>query len=262
MVLKFAANLNFLFTECSTTIAERIYLAKSAGFRAVEIPFPRCEEGQVLEAKKQTGVEIALINIALDPDRHKFGDASIPGEQELFKKHLCDTINIAKQLHCPKIHIMSGLMKDQSFEKHFSTYQDNLKYAVKELERNNLMGLIEPINNYSVPSYFMNNYDIAREILNNFNKKHLKLMLDIFHLQQICGNVTHTLDELKGLIGHVQIAQVPNRHEPDVIGELNFEYVFELIEKANYNDWIGCEYKPKTTTIEGLKWLQKYGHQL
>ncbi|KAL9899609.1 hydroxypyruvate isomerase-like protein Gip [Glossina fuscipes fuscipes] len=261
MVLKFAANLNFLFTECSS-IAERIYMARSAGFRAVEIPFPRCEESQVLEAKKQTGVEIALINIAFDSDRHKFGDASIPGEQELFKKHLRDTINIAKQLHCPKIHIMSGLMEDQSFEKHFSTYQDNLKYAVKELERNELVGLIEPINNYSVPSYFMNNYDTAREILNNLNKKHLRLMLDIFHLQQICGNVTYILAELKDLIGHIQIAQVPNRHEPDVIGELNFEYIFALFEKANYNDWIGCEYKPKTTTIEGLKWLQKYGHQL
>uniref|UniRef100_A0A1A9W2P7 Putative hydroxypyruvate isomerase n=1 Tax=Glossina brevipalpis TaxID=37001 RepID=A0A1A9W2P7_9MUSC len=261
MVLKFAANLNFLFTECST-IAERIYMAHGAGFRAVEIPFPRYEESQVLEAKKSTGMEIALINIALDLDKHKFGTASVPGEQEKFKKHLCDTINIANQLNCPKIHIMSGLMNDQSFEKHFSTYEDNLKYAVKELEQNELMGLIEPINNYSVPSYFMNNYETAREILKNVNKNNLKLMLDIFHLQQICGNVTHSLEELKDLIGHVQIAQVPNRHEPDVVGELNFEYVFSLIEKANYNDWIGCEYKPKTTTVEGLKWLQKYGCQL
>uniref|UniRef100_A0A1B0FBJ9 Xylose isomerase-like TIM barrel domain-containing protein n=1 Tax=Glossina morsitans morsitans TaxID=37546 RepID=A0A1B0FBJ9_GLOMM len=101
----------------------------------------------------------------------------------------------------------------------------------------------------------------GRDILNNFNKKHLKLMLDIFHLQQICDNVAHTLNQLKDLIGHVQIAQVPNGHEPDVIGELNFEYVFGLIEKANYNDWTGCEYKPRTTTIEGLKWLQKCGHQ-
>lgn len=98
----------------------------------------------------------------------------------------------------------------------------------------------------------------ANYILKSVNSEHLRLMVDFFHLQQICGNVTRSLKTMADCIGHFQIAQVPHRYEPDEAGELNYEYIFQLIKEQGYQDWIGCEYKPKTTTIEGLKWLDKY----
>ncbi|XP_065355194.1 putative hydroxypyruvate isomerase [Calliphora vicina] len=261
MVLKFAANLNFLFTEAST-IAERIHLAHRAGFRAVEIPFPRSEEEQVAKAKQETGIQIALMNVALGTEEMSLGSSSLPGAENHFKTHLNETIALAKKLQCSKIHIMAGLVKTSTIEQHLKTYQTNLKYAAGILEKENIVGLIEPINRYSVPSYFMNSYEVACNVLASVNSKNLRLMLDIFHLQLIRGNVTHAFEDLSDLIGHIQIAQVPNRHEPDHVGELNYEYVFELIEKLNYNDWIGCEYKPRSNTTEGLQWLAKYGLKL
>lgn len=261
MVLKFAANLNFLFTEAKT-IAERIHLAHRAGFRAVEIPFPRSEEEPVVKAKNDTGIQIALMNIALGPEDLSLGATSIPGAEKQFQTHLNETIELAKRLDCKKIHLMAGLVKSSPVEEHSKTYQTNLKYAAALLEKENIVGLIEPINKYSVPSYFMNSYDVACSVLANVNSKNLRLMLDIFHLQLIRGNVSHAFEDFSQLIGHIQIAQVPNRHEPDVMGELNYQYVFELIENLKYNDWIGCEYKPKTSTVEGLKWLDQYGLKL
>lgn len=257
MVLKLAANLNFLFSEAAT-IAERIHLAHGAGFRAVEIPFPRSQEEQVVQAKNETGIQIALMNIALGPDDMSLGSSSLPGAEEHFRKHLDETVTLAKQLQCRKIHLMSGLVKTSTRDDHLKTYQANLKYAAGVLEKENIVGVIEPINKYSVPGYFMNCYNVARLVLESVNSKNLRLMLDIFHLQLIRGNITNSFHELADLIGHIQIAQVPSRHEPDQEGELDYTYVFSLIEKLGYHDWIGCEYKPKTTTAEGLQWLKKY----
>ncbi|XP_059219379.1 putative hydroxypyruvate isomerase [Stomoxys calcitrans] len=261
MALKFAANLNFLFTEVAS-IAERISLAHKAGFRAVEIPYPRSEEAAVVKAREETGIKVALLNIALGTNELQLGATSVPGAEKHFQTHLTETINLAKQLQCQKIHLMSGLVKTSSREEHLATYVANLKYAAGVLEKENIVGVIEPINQYSVPSYFMNCYDMAVNVLNDVNSKNLKLLLDIFHRQLIRGNISNGFQELSQYIGHIQIAQVPHRHEPDQAGELDYGYVFELIAKAGYADWIGCEYKPKTTTNEGLKWLDKYGQKL
>lgn len=261
MALKFAANLNFLFTEVAT-IAERMCLAHKAGFRAVEIPYPRSEEAAVIKARQETGLQVSLMNIALGSNELQLGATSIPGAEKQFQIHLSETISLAKQLQCPKIHLMAGLVASYPREEHLKTYIANLKYAADILEKENIVGVIEPINKYSVPSYFMNCYDMAVEVLNDVNSKNLKLLLDIFHRQLIRGNMSNAFNELSPYIGHIQIAQVPNRHEPDQAGELDYGYVFELISKAGYADWIGCEYKPKTTTTDGLKWLAQYGQRL
>ncbi|XP_037949510.1 putative hydroxypyruvate isomerase [Teleopsis dalmanni] len=262
MVLKFAANLNFLFTEGAPSLADKIKLAHRAGFKAVEIPFPNSDLNKVVDIKNETGIEVALVNIALGSGELNFGSASIPGAEETFKKHLSETVEFAKAVNCKKIHIMAGLMNKATREDHLCTYKNNLKYAASYLEKQNLIGVIEPINKYALPSYFMNCYETATSVLNEINSKHLRLMLDIFHLQHIRGNVTHSFKDFEDLIGHIQIAQVPNRNEPDVSGELDYGYVFSLITGINYEGWIGCEYKPATTTVDGLKWLSKYNLKL
>lgn len=261
MSLKFSANLNFLFTEVPT-IAERMFLAHKAGFRAVEIPYPRAEEQQVVKAKQETGLKVALLNIALGTNELQLGATSIPGAENHFETHLNETVKLAKQLECCKIHLMAGAVGESPVQEHLKTYLANLKYAVGILEQENILGVIEPINKYSVPSYFMNSYDMAVSVLEKVQSKNLKLLLDVFHRQLIQGDLANGFTELADYIGHIQIAQVPHRHEPDVAGELDYSYVFSLIERTGYSDWIGCEYKPRTTTKDGLKWLTKFNQKL
>uniref|UniRef100_A0A0K8UMQ0 Putative hydroxypyruvate isomerase n=1 Tax=Bactrocera latifrons TaxID=174628 RepID=A0A0K8UMQ0_BACLA len=154
--MKLSANLNFLFTEGGKPISERIYMAHGAGFNAVEIPFPSSELEDVLQAKESTGIQIGLINISLGDS--KFGNGSVPNNQENFKKELKDTIEFAKKVRCTKIHIMAGLTEGDSNE-HLVTYKSNLKYSANILEKEDMVGLIEPINKYALPSYFMNSYE-------------------------------------------------------------------------------------------------------
>lgn len=261
MVLKFAANLNFLFTE-ARTISERICLAHKAGFRAVEIPYPRSEETAVVKAKQETGIQVSLLNIALGSNELQLGATSIPGAEQQFHEHLNETIQLAKQLQCNKIHLMSGLVGKHSREEHLKTYIENLKYAANLLAQENMVCVIEPINKYSVHSYFMNCYDLAVSVLDEVKSDNLKMLMDVFHRQLIRGDLANGFTELSKYIGHIQIAQVPHRYEPDQEGELDYRYVFKLIERLGYADYIGCEYKPKTNTTDGLKWLTKYSLHL
>ncbi|XP_070063650.1 putative hydroxypyruvate isomerase isoform X2 [Drosophila virilis] len=157
--MKFSANLNFLFTETALAISERIKLAHQHGFRAVEIPYPDGELPDVIQAIKNTGILVNLINIKLDKTKNelKYGSASIPGEEDLFKMQLDETVAFAKSINCKKIHLMAGTVNNH-LENHFKTYVSNLKEASEVLQLNNIVGLIEPINKYAVPLYFMDSY--------------------------------------------------------------------------------------------------------
>ncbi|XP_023172956.1 putative hydroxypyruvate isomerase [Drosophila hydei] len=260
MTFKFSANLNFLFTETASTISHRIKLAHQHGFRAVEIPYPDGELLNVSQVIQETGILVSLVNISLDKTRNelKYGSTSIPGEEKLFQKQLDETIEFAKTVNCKKIHLMAGVMNKKLECEHYETYVSNLKKAADILLANNIMGVIEPINKYAVPSYFMDSFVKASTVLKELKSNSIKLLVDVYHLQHICGNFTKTLEENRDVIGHFQIAQVPNRNEPDSAGELNYDYILKEIHSVGYDDWIGCEYKPKTTTVAGLNWISKY----
>ena len=143
-----------------------------------------------------------------------------------------------------------------------STYLNNLLYAVEKFEKEKIIGVIEPINNITVPDYYMNSFQKGLELVKTINSPFLKLQLDVFHLQHISGNITRNIKELMPYIGHVQIAQVPNRHEPDTPGEIDYKYVLATLEQEGYNGYIGLEYFPKSSSREGLSWIQKYGYKL
>nr|CAH7749079.1 unnamed protein product [Callosobruchus chinensis] len=260
---KFCANISFMFTENS--FLERYNLAKSAGFKAVESGFPHgIEKEHVVDAKNAAGVDQILINVYTgDVTKGQLGFAAVPGKEKEFRDSLVRTLEYARALGAKKVHIMAGKVEEQITAKHDSTYVDNLKYAAKILEKENILGLIEPINGYSVPHYYMNNYEKAVSVIKQVDSPNLKLMLDVFHLQLIKGNITNTMKELKDIIGHVQIAQVPNRNEPNTYGELSYQYILkELKNVAVYDDWIGLEYKPASITTEGLEWIQEFGYSL
>lgn len=264
MPLKFSANLNFLFTETAVTIAERIRLASQHGFRAVEIPFPEGEIEQVEKAVNDTGITVSLMNIAFDKTKEdlKFGSTSTPGSEILFEQQLDKTISFAKAIKCKKVHLMAGTVSNKSESEHLATYISNLKIASQKLNLYNMTGVIEPINGYVIPKYFMNSYIKASSILKEINCHNIKLMVDLYHLQHISGNFTKTLEEYKNVIGHFQIAQVPNRNEPDTPGELNYDYIFKTLHEFGHQDWIGCEYKPLTSTVDGLNWVSKFNLKL
>ncbi|KAL4702704.1 hypothetical protein ACJJTC_011569 [Scirpophaga incertulas] len=260
--MKFCANLSFMFTEVSSII-ERYALAKEAGFKAVETGFPF---GYTLEqvklAKENSGLEQILINLRTgDVSKGELGVTAIPGKEHEFKDSLKVTIEFAKTLKAKKIHIMAGKV-DSPTPENWQTYENNLKYAAEQLQQENIVGVIEPINQHSVPKYFMSDYGKAIEIIKRINNPHLKLMLDVFHLQQISGDLSHNITDLIKYVGHVQVAQVPNRNEPDTFGEINYTYILKHLESSGYHDWIGLEYKPASNTNDGLKWIKSYGYSL
>lgn len=179
---------------------------------------------------------------------------------------------------------MGGKLQSAPSQLNFDTYLTNLKYAATVLEKEDILGVIEPINPVSVPGYILNDYKFAVQTLKSVNSKNLKIMVDLFHLQMLAGNITNNLKDFIPYIGHVQvkiishktlinkikyticykIAQTPHRHEPNSPGEVNLLYVLEQLEATRCydNDYIGCEYKPTTTTLEGLGWVKEFGYSL
>lgn len=157
---------------------------------------------------------------------------------------------------------MSGKLEtNQPSQAHRDTFITNLKYAAKYLNHEGITGVIEPINHYSVPGYFLNDFKYAIETIKAVGSDNLKLMVDIFHLQMIQGNVTNSLKDFAPFIGHVQIAQAPNRNEPNSDGELNYKFILQEIDKV-YDGCVGLEYKPLKNTVEGLKWINEFGYEL
>lgn len=261
--MKFCANLSFMFAEAAS-ILERYALAKEAGFKAVESGFPfGFSVEQVKQAKENAGVEQIAINIKTgDTTKGEVGVTSVPGKEQEFRDNLAITIDYAKALKAPKIHIMAGKVETRT-PQHWETFEKNIKYAADVLKQENILGLIEPINQYSMPNYFLSDYDRAVDIIKRINSPHMKLMLDIFHLQQIKGDITHSITQLAPYLGHVQIAQVPNRNEPDTDGEINYKFVLEHLANSGYDDWVGLEYKALgSKTKDGLGWIQAYGYSL
>ncbi|XP_034836054.1 putative hydroxypyruvate isomerase [Maniola hyperantus] len=260
--MKFCANLAFMFME-SSSILERYALAKDAGFKVVETGFPLGHSiEQVKQAKEASGVEQVLINLKTgDVTKGELGVTAVPGKEDEFKDNLKTTIDYAKALGARKIHIMAGRLENVS-PQNWATYESNLKYAADVLKTEGILGVIEPINQHSVPKYLLSDYGKAVDIIKRIDSDHLKLQLDIFHLQHISGDLSHNIKNLMPYVGHVQIAQVPHRNEPDTPGEINYKYILEHIVNSGYNDWIGLEYKPAGNTKNGLKWIKDYGYQL
>lgn len=252
MSLKFCANLSFMFPE-STPLLERYALAKKCGFSAVECAFPYdFPVNEVQEAKEKAGVEQILINVY--PGKKEFGFAALPGKQTEFRDSLEMSVSYAKALNCRLIHIMAGIVASPTSENE-STYRTNLMYASKILEQEQIVGLIEPISPFALPNYFMNSFDKGVSFIRDINSPNLKLMVDLYHLQLIEGKLTHRLKEYLPIMGHIQVAQVPDRHEPDSEGEINYCYIFKLLKDLNYSGWIGCEYHPAKDAQSGLDWM-------
>ncbi|NWZ12025.1 HYI isomerase, partial [Agelaius phoeniceus] len=199
-----------------------------------------------------------------DPEAGELGLAAVPGRQAAFRQGLEAAVHYARAVGCPRIHVMAGrvpLGTDRAAVagEMETTFIENLRYTADLLSQEDMIGLLEPINNrITDPRYYLNTPHQAAAILEKVGRPNLKLQLDLFHCQIMDGNLSRNLETYLPLIGHIQIAQVPGRHEPDSPGELNFPYIFELLESLGYTGYVGCEYAPKGDTLEGLGWLRSY----
>jgi hydroxypyruvate isomerase len=255
---RFAANLSMMFTE--VPFLERFAAAAAAGFDGVEYLFPYEHPPEAIRAAlDDAGLEQALFN--LPPGDFAAGErgiAALPGREAEFRDGLEQALHYAEVIGAKRLHCMAGLIAAEDDRKAFSsTYLANVALAAEKAAPLGITVLIEPINTRSIPGYFLNYQRDGRRIIERVGAANLKLQLDFFHCQIMEGDLAMHLRELLGVVGHVQVAGVPERHEPDV-GEINYPYLFGLLDEVGYAGWVGCEYVPKGRTEDGLGWFQPY----
>jgi len=255
---RFAANLTMLFNEVD--FLDRFEKAHQAGFKAVEFLFPYAYEPQVLAGKlAEFGLEQALFNMPPgDWDAGERGFAAIPGREEDFRQSVTTALMYANALGCKKVHAMSGIINPAYTEQqHIDTFIANIRYAADVFAEHGIDVLIEPLNNRDVPNYFVAHQRRAVELIEQVARPNVKLQLDLYHAQIMDGDLEVLIRDLAPFTGHIQIASVPHRNEP-CDGETNYPYLFNVLDDSGYSGWIGCEYKPKTTTEQGLAWVKPY----
>ena len=255
---KFCANLNFLFGDAD--FLDRFDRAASAGFRAVEFPFPYSyDKNELAERVQRAGVEVVLFNLTAGGwakgDR---GIGCIPARVSEFRDGVGRTIEYAKALGCTRVNCLSGAGPARvPSEALRETLVSNLRYAAGELQREGIALLIEPVNTRSIPGNYLRNSGQAIAIMDEVRAPNLKLQYDLFHMQIMEGDLARTIEAHLARIGHMQIADVPDRHEPGT-GEINYPFLFDWIDRIGYQGWIGCEYTPAARTEDGLGWLRPY----
>lgn len=252
--MQFSANLGFLWQELD--LPDAIRAAKIAGFDAVECHWPYdVPTSEVNEALKQTNLKMLGINtIRGDTNKGENGLAALPDRETEARAAIDQALDYAIAIHTPNIHIMAGTAKGETAHQ---TYIANLTYATNIAKQYGITILIEPLNRYDAPGYFLNSTAQARTIIDQVNVDNLKLMFDCYHVQIIEGNITRKLQELLSYIGHIQFASVPNRSAPDQ-GELNYDHIFKFLDKLGYAKPLGAEYRPQTTTESSLAWLKLF----
>ena len=256
---KFAANLSMMFTE--VPFLDRFAAAASCGFKAVEFLFPyECTANDIATRLQQHGLTQALFNMPPgDWEKGERGLSILPGREAEFAVGVERAIEYAKVLKCGQIHIMAGIAPaGVQRSAMMEVYVANLRFAAQRLAKENIRALIEPINYYDIPGYFLNTQAEARAVIDKVGNDNLFLQQDLYHCQIMEGNLAKLITEYRDIARHYQIAGVPGRHEPDV-GEINHPYLFALIDSFGYQGYIGCEYRPKGETRAGLGWATPYG---
>lgn len=256
---KLAANLSMLFNE--VPFLERFAAAAAAGFRGVEFLFPYEHAPEALaEALRDNGLEQALFNLPPgDWEAGERGLAAVPGREADFQAGLERALPYAQALGCRRIHMMAGIPPAGSDPLQCrELLAANLRRAAEFFAPHGVAVLLEPINARDIPGYFLNHQGQAVALLEAVGAANTGLQMDFYHCQIVDGDLATHLRANLPHIRHIQIAGVPERHEPDR-GEVNYPYLFDLLDKLGYDGWVGCEYRPAGDTLAGLGWARPYG---
>lgn len=263
---QFAANLTLMYSELP--FLQRFAAAAADGFTAVEYLFPYAYPAAELALRlRDNGLQQVLFNappaghdlaaMAGAWDAGARGTAALPGREAEFRAGVRQALDYAAALACPRIHLMSGLAPaGVAHDALTAQCIDNLRWAAETAAQSDCEVLIEPINQRDIPGYFLCTQAQAHALLEAVQAPNLKVLMDLYHCQIAEGDVASKLRHYlpTGRVGHIQIAGVPERHEPDR-GELHYPYLFEVLDALAYRGWVGCEYRPAAGTSAGLGWL-------
>lgn len=255
---KFAANLTMLFNEVD--FMERFDAAAKAGFRGVEYLFPYAyDKNQLAEKLKSLKLTQVLHNLpAGDWNAGDRGNACQPARVGEFQDGVGKAIDYAKALGCQQVNCLAGIApRDAKPDQLRKTFVENLRFAAGKLKPAGIKLLIEPINTYDIPGFYLSRSAQALEIMDEVGSDNLFLQYDVYHMQRMEGELATNLKKHLARIRHIQIADNPGRNEPGT-GEINYSFLFKHIDQIGYDGWIGCEYKPAAATVAGLGWAAAY----
>jgi hydroxypyruvate isomerase len=253
-MLRFAANLGFFWPELP--LVDRVKRAADAGFRAVELHWPYdVDPFRLRDACRSHNIQILGLNSEPgDTTRGDFGLAALPGREADFAATLTRAIAYATAAGATAIHVLAGPASPQNTAEVRRTFVNNLRWSADAASAHGLTLLLEPMNPWDRPGYFYSKTAEATALMADIERDNVRLMFDAYHVGRTEGNVLATLTEAAPFIGHVQIAGVPHRAEPDS-GDVDYREVFTTLIDLGYAGWIGCEYRPRTTVEEGLGWI-------
>lgn len=255
---RFAANLSMMYQEHA--FLDRFAAAAKDGFEGVEFLFPYDFDKADIRARlDDAGLTQALFNAPPgDWAGGERGIASLPGREEEFKCGIATALAYAQVLGNTRLHVMAGLLPAGADRaRHHATYVSNVAYAAREAAGAGVTIVLEPINTRDMPGFFLTYQAQAHAVCKEVGAANVKVQFDLYHAQIMEGDLSVKLKQYVDGVGHVQIAGVPDRHEPDE-GELHYPHLFALLDALGYNGWVGCEYRPRAGTSEGLGWLKRW----
>jgi hydroxypyruvate isomerase len=256
-MLKFAANLSWLYTDLP--FLDRFEAAARDGFQGVECLFPHEHpQAEIAARLRSLGLQLVLFNA--EPGNWAQGErglACLDGRDADFQASILNALTLAGQLDCPRVHVMAGLCDADERTAAWARYEARLSWAAQQAAQHGRTLMIEPINLRDMPGYLLAHQAAAHELVQSIGSPHLQVQMDLYHCQIVEGDVTMRLRQYlpTGRVGHLQIAAVPDRGEPDQ-GELNYAFIFDELRRLNWSGWIGCEYRPRAGTSAGLSWLR------
>lgn len=254
---RLAANLTMMFTE--VPFLDRFEAAADNGFKAVEFLFPyehRPEE--IAERIQRHGLEIALFN--MPPGNWAAGErgmAAIPGREAEFARNAGIALAYARALGVSRVHAMSGITRGLDAVECRNTFIANMRVACDMFAADGITILVEALNTRDVPGYFVAHQEEAAELCAAVERPNIAVQFDLYHAQIMDGDLTRLAERLKGRFAHVQIASVPERHEPDT-GEVNIGHMLKVLDQLGYQGFVGCEYNPRNGTVAGLGWTRPW----
>jgi hydroxypyruvate isomerase len=254
---RFAANMGYLFTD--RPLLERIDAAAACGFKAIELQFPYdVPASAVQEAIAKNKLTILGINTPLGDREGEFGLAAVPGREQDFQAAFTRALDYIAAIGGSAVHCLAGKVPPEQRPAAERVFIGNLTWAADLAAAKNIGLLIEPINARDRPNYFLNHVEHAADIIGKVGKPNVRIQFDFYHAQIVGGDLIHRLEQFMSVIGHLQCAAVPSRHEPDE-GEVSYPAVFAAVDAFGFAGWIGAEYHPRRRTEDGLAWGRPYG---
>jgi hydroxypyruvate isomerase len=253
---RFAANLGYLFTE--RPLVDRIAASAAAGFKAIELQFPYDVSASAVKAAIETN-KLTILGLNTPPGRDgEFGLAAVPGREKDWQVLFARALDYATAIGASAIHCLAGKVEPEQRPAADRVFIENLGRAADLAAARGITLLIEPINGRDRPNYFLNHVEHAADVIAKAGRPNIRMQFDFYHVQIVGGDLIRRLEKFQPVIGHLQCAAVPSRHEPDE-GEVNYPAVFEAVDRLGYRGWIGAEYRPRGRTEDGLGWGRKYG---